>query len=197
MDEIRKHLEKTIQEKIEDSEWDFISAKLIRKEFSKNSIVLKCGQIENFLSFVESGILRYYIPRPENDLTLSFVSEGFWASAFDSFLSRTPSVYEAQALQKITLWQLSYANLQEIYRSTMVGNRIGRMVVESLWEKEFKRKFSLLNDTPEVRYLKMFNEQESFLRRMPVKLIASYIGITPQALSRIRKRILNPIDSAQ
>ncbi|HEY0749771.1 MAG TPA: hypothetical protein VGD26_01370 [Chitinophagaceae bacterium] len=66
---------------------------------------------------------------------------------------------------------------------------IGRKASEDLFLKKSKRELSLLNDTAEERYLKLFSEQLHLIKQIPLKYIASYIGITPQALSRIRKRI--------
>ena len=70
-----------------------------------------------------------------------------------------------------------------------MGNKIGRHASEDLYLKKAKRELSLLNDTAEQRYLNLFTEQPHMLKHIPLKYIASYIGITPQALSRIRKRI--------
>lgn len=189
MEQIRQYFEQAIQQRISDKEWQFFAAKLSRKEFPKNHIVLKTGQTENYLSFIETGIIRYYIPNIENDLTFAFVFDGYFASAYDSFLTRTPSAYEGQTLKKTTLWQISYADLQTIYNQTEIGNKIGRFASEHLFLKKFKRELSLLNETAEQRYHNLFTEQPQLIQHIPLKYIASYIGVTPQALSRIRKRI--------
>jgi CRP-like cAMP-binding protein len=189
MEKIREYFEHSIQGKISEREWLIFMSKLIREEFPKNHIFLKTGQTEDFLSFVESGIVRYYIPNIENDLTLGFVFDGYFASAYDSLLTRTPSVYAGQTLVKTTLWRLSYTGLQDLYNETEIGNRIGRFASETLFLKKFKRELSLLNETAEQRYLNLFTEQPHLIQQIPLKYIASYIGVTPQALSRIRKRI--------
>jgi hypothetical protein len=79
--------------------------------------------------------------------------------------------------------------LQEIYAETNIGNTIGRLASEDLYIKKSKREVSLLNQSAEERYLNLFKEQPHLLNHLPLKYIAAYIGITPQALSRIRKRI--------
>lgn len=79
--------------------------------------------------------------------------------------------------------------MQEIYKETQIGNTIGRQASEELFLKKSQRELSLLNETAEQRYLKLFSEQPELIKEIPLKYIASYIGITPQALSRIRKRI--------
>lgn len=94
-----------------------------------------------------------------------------------------------ETLTKTTLWQLTYDDLQAIYDETEIGNAIGRQASEDLFLKKSKRELSLLNETAEQRYLNLFTEQPKLIEKIPLKYIASYIGITPQALSRIRKRI--------
>ena len=73
--------------------------------------------------------------------------------------------------------------------NTGIGNQIGRLACEELFLKKSKRELSLLNDTATKRYLNLMEEQPLLFQQVPLKYIASYIGITPQALSRIRKRI--------
>lgn len=189
MEQIRQYFETVINQQISNKDWQIFSSKLSQQEFPKNHIVLKTGQIENYLSFVETGIIRYYIPKEENDLTLTFVFDGYFASAYDSFLTRIPTVYQAETLTKTTLWRLQYSDLQTIYNETEIGNLIGRFASEDLFLKKFKRELSLLNRTAEQRYLNLFTEQPKLIKEIPLKYIASYIGVTPQALSRIRKRI--------
>jgi len=105
-------------------------------------------------------------------------------------LTRNPSVYQIEALTQIEVWQLSYHDLQKVYNETDIGNFIGRQAGEELFLKKSKRELSFLNETAEERYLNLFTEQPNLLQKIPLKYIASYIGITPQALSRIRKRNL-------
>lgn len=151
--------------------------------------MLKAGHTENYLSFVEKGIIRLYISAEKRDLTFAFGFDNGFMSAYDSFLTRQPSVYNVESLTPAVLWRLSHADLQTVYKETEIGNTIGRQASEDLFLKKSKRELSLLKDTAEERYLKLFSEQPKLLQQIPLKHIASYIGITPQALSRIRKRI--------
>jgi len=187
MKQIREHFDKIIQQS--DNDWKIFSSKLVRKEFPKKTALLKIGQKENYLSFIEKGIVRFFIPKEFNDLTFGFAFTDNFVSAYDFFLTQNPSTYQLETLTDTILWRLSYQDLQEIYDETEVGNKIGRFASEDLYLKKTKRELSLLNDTAEQRYLKLFTEQPHLLKQIPLKYIASYIGITPQALSRIRKRI--------
>lgn len=189
MEQIRQYFETAAKLKLTDKDWGIFASKVTRQEFPKNHTLLKTGQTEDYLSFVETGVVRYYIPKEENDITLAFVFADSFASAYDSFLTRIPSVYQADTLTKTILWRLNYNDLQIIYSGTEIGNKIGRFASEDLFLKKFKRELSLLNETAEQRYQNLFTERPQLIKEIPLKYIASYIGITPQALSRIRKRI--------
>ena len=187
MDQIRKFLEKKVR--LSDADWQVFSSKLIRQEFPKRALLLKAGRTENYLSFIEEGIIRFYIPREENDFTFSFSFANSFVSAYDSFLAQLPCIYHVETLTKTVLWRVTYNDLQAIYAETVIGNTIGRYASEGLYLDNFQREISLLTDTAAQRYLKLLSQQPQVIQKIPLKYIASYIGITPQALSRIRRRI--------
>lgn len=189
MQSIRQYFEQSFNLSIGDPDWKIFASSITRHEFSKDTVLLRAGETEKYLSFVEQGVLRYYIPKEENDLVLAFVFANTFASAYDSFLTQNPSVTQAETLTKTSLWRISHDNLQNIYRSTAIGEKIGRIAGETLFLRKFRRELSLLNESAEQRYLNLFTEQPKLIKEIPLKYIASYIGITPQALSRIRKRI--------
>lgn len=187
MDQIRAYFEKNV--KLNDQDWQFFLSKLVKHEFPKKTLLLKSGQTENHLSFIQEGIIRFFVPEANNDLTFGFAFEDHFVSAYDSFLTQRPSAYQVETLTETTLWRVTYQDLQEIYRATALGNTIGRYAAEELFLIKSRRELSLLNESAEQRYLKLFSEQPHLIKLVPLKYIASYIGITPQALSRIRKRI--------
>lgn len=168
---------------------NYFCSKLQKVTLQKKEIVLTKGTTENYLSFVETGILRLFIPKIENDVTFGFVFKNSFISAYDSFLAQTPSEYSIETLTPTILWRLSFNDLEDIYQNTSIGNEVGRKNAENLFLLKSKRELSLLNNTPEERYLNLFQERPELIQHIPLKYIASYIGITPQALSRIRKRI--------
>ena len=187
MIEIKRYFEKIVD--ISEKDWEIFSSKLIRREFLKKSVILKIGMKENYLSFIEIGIVRKCIPQEFDDLTFEFEFPGNFVSAYDIFLTQQPSFYQLETITDTVLWSLTYNDLQKIYAETDIGNTIGRLASESLFIKKSNRELSLLNQSAEERYLNLFREKPDLLKYIPLKYIASYIGITPQALSRIRKRI--------
>ncbi len=172
-----------------EEDWEIFSSKLIKQTFPKKTKILSKGSTENYLSFVDEGIIRFFIPKEDVDLTFGFAFQNSFICAYDSFLTQTPSLYHVETITDVVLWRLSYSDLQIIYEQTQIGNLIGRKTSEFLFLRKAERELSLLFDTPEQRYLKIFKSRPELIEKIPLKYIASYIGITPQALSRIRKRI--------
>ena len=187
MEEIKKFIDHI--HPMNTADWDFFSSKLQQQTLKKNTALIKIGQVENYLSFISEGIVRYYIPQEESDLTFGFLFENEFVTAYDSFITRTPSPYQIETLTQTTLWRISYEDLQEVYQKTESGNIIGRRMAENMFLIKSKREIALLSKTAEERYLDLFRERPNLLKQIPLKYIASYIGVTPQALSRIRKRI--------
>ncbi len=174
---------------IQKEEIDFFISKMEVVHFPKKTIILPIGKTEKYLSFIEKGIVRFYIPKEENDITFVFAFEGWFMSAYESFIQNKPSEYSVETLADTTLWRISKEDLEEIYEQTDIGNKIGRDASEQLFLIKSKRELSLLKETAEERYLNLLNSNPRLIQQIPLKYLASYIGITPQALSRIRKRI--------
>ena len=193
MQQLKLYLDKITS--ISSSDWNFFISKLQRRIITKKSVFIKVNQIENHISFIESGIVRLFIPKdnPEKEITFGFSFENQFVSAYDSFLTQSPSNYQLQALTETTVLSISYKDLQSVYKSTQIGNLIGRLTAEDLFLIKSKREQNLLNLNAEQRYLKLFKERPELLKSVPLKYISSYIGITAQALSRIRKRLVHKI----
>ena len=189
MDQIKEYINQIAD--ISDKDWNFFTSKLQRRVIPKKTTFLKINEIENHISFIESGVVRLYIPKdnPEKEITFGFSFKDQFISAYDSFLTQKPSLYELQALTETSILSISYKDLQEVYKTTQIGNLIGRLTAERLFLIKSKREQNLLNFTAEERYLKLFKERPELLKVIPLKYISSYIGITAQALSRIRKRL--------
>lgn len=189
MQQIKSYLDQIAS--ISSSDWDFFTSKLQKRNIPKKSVFLKINEIENQISFITSGVVRLFIPKEdlEKEITFGFSFKNQFVSAYDSFLTQTPSAYQLQALSETTLLSISHSDLQLVYSTTQIGNLVGRLTAERLFLIKSKREQNLLNLTAEERYLRLFKERPELLNVIPLKYISSYIGVTAQALSRIRKRL--------
>ncbi len=189
MDTFRKYIEGIAE--VDDKDWQVFASFLTKRVLPKKTTFLSLGEIEQHINFIEKGEVRLFIPKEdeEKEITFGFSFQGEFVSAYDSFLTRTPSLYQLETMIDTTIWSINHGDLQKVYASTKIGNTIGRFISERLYLIKSRREQSLLNETSEQRYLNLFKERPNLIKQIPLKYIASYIGVTPQALSRIRKRI--------
>ena len=189
LEQIKKYIDQIAT--ISEEDWFFFKSKLQRRILPKKTIFLKINQIENHISFIEYGVVRLFIPKenPEKEITFGFSFKDQFVSAYDSFLTQKPSLYQLQTLTETSVLSITYKDLQIVYRNTQIGNLIGRLTAERLFLIKSKREQNLLNLSAQERYLKLFKERPELLKVIPLKYISSYIGVTAQALSRIRKRL--------
>ena len=166
----------------------FLSCIKTRK-FYANELILTNGQLENYLSFIDVGIVRYYAIANDKEITFDFAFKNSFYCAYDSFYSRNKTEIYIQALTDCQLYSISYESLQTLYGKCETAKKLGRIATEYLLDKKVKRELNLLTKTPQERYEKLLTEQPKYIQQIPLKYLASYIGVVPETLSRIRKRI--------
>ncbi|MGZ3873032.1 MAG: Crp/Fnr family transcriptional regulator, partial [Mucilaginibacter sp.] len=159
------------------------------KEIKKGDFFLADGQVCKHAGFIVKGLVRYYINHDGEEKTYEFGQENNFVCNYESFLPQTPSTKIIQALEDCEILQISYTDLQVFYRSVSGGERFGRLVIEQVFVQLLRALGSLYTDLPDVLYKKLLKEHPDLLQRVSQYHIASYVGVKPQSLSRIRKRI--------
>lgn len=187
MNTIREFLERYI--KITDEDWAFFSSKIIEVNYKKKDIILEAGEVEDYISIVKSGIGRLYLPKENGERTVKFAFEKEFFTSFHSFHTKKPSKFTMEALTDITLWRINFDDVQKTYEVSFLANVLGRKIVETLYLKRLEREFLHMNYSPEEKYKMLVKEYPHYIQLISGKHIASFIGITPEALSRIRSRI--------
>ena len=167
----------------------FISLTL-RREFKAGAVVLEEGKTENYLNFIESGALRTYFPKNGKEHHIDFGFEGQFCSSYSSFLSRIPSKSVTAALEDTVLHSISHENLQMLYDKSLNGERLGRMSAEALFQERVIHEVSLMLETPEERFNYLIENKKEWVRRIPQKHLASYLNITPETFSRLKKKTM-------
>lgn len=110
-------------------------------------------------------------------------------SAYSSFITRQPSRSAIITLTAIKSSAISYNRLQSVYTETERENKVGRLAAERLFTKKTEREMDLLTLNPEEKYRKLLADHPRLLRHIPLKYLASYLGIAPETLSRVRSNI--------
>jgi CRP-like cAMP-binding protein len=159
-----------------------------RKPLKKGEYLLKAGDVCRYVIFIESGLVRYYINNDGEEKTNYFNKENEFVCDYLSFLPQIPSYVNIQALEDTIIWIISYAGMQQFYKEVTTGERFGRLAIEQVFVNVISQIGSLYTDLPQTRYAKFLSNYADVAQRIPQYYIASYVGIKPQSLSRIRKR---------
>lgn len=159
---------------------------LQKMEFPKKHILLKKGKVCSHLYFIEKGLARNFFEEEDKELTNDIVLEGELLVSFSSFISRTASLETIELLEDSVLYAIQYDDLQKLYQQFPIMERIGRMIAEhhynSLAMKSYRLKFSNSSE----RYQYLFENKIEIVKRVPIGIIASYLGMSIETLSRIR-----------
>jgi CRP-like cAMP-binding protein len=126
------------------------------------------------------------------EVTTHIFVDGSFVADYYSYLTATPSRQSIRAVEDCALVVADRRAVSRLYESVPVWERLGRMIVEEVYLCAHERTESFLHDAPEQRYLKLAETQTGLLARVPQYVIASYLGITPETLSRIRARSHQP-----
>lgn len=175
--------------KLESHETDLLEELFKERFIKKGDFFLGEGQVCKYAGFIVKGLMRYYINHDGEDRTYDFANENNFVCNYESFIPKTPSTKIIQALEDCEILQISYEDLQILYKSIEEGERLGRLVIEQVFIQTLQALTSFYTDAPEYRYEKFIQKHPDLQQRISQYHIASYVGVKPQSLSRIRKRI--------
>lgn len=159
----------------------------------KGDFFLQEGVVNNKLGFVVEGLVRYFVYKNNEESTLEFSKEGEFVAEYQSFLSQSESIQSIQAIEDTNLLVTDFEGLQTIYNKTINGNLIGRLVIEYRFGHLMRQLLSIYMHNPEERYLQFLKTFPDLVQRVPQYYIASYVGVKPESLSRIRKRLTDQL----
>ena len=173
---------------LSDPEETLLRQLFVPERLAKDDYLLRPGEVSRKVAFIVTGVLHNFQSRDGREATYYFGREGEFIGDYSSFLPATPSRNAIQALEDAELLTISHANLQRLYREVREGERFGRLVAEALFVDVLGQLTSFYEDTPEQRYARFLALHPDLQQRIPQYHIASYVGVKPQSLSRIRGR---------
>jgi CRP/FNR family transcriptional regulator, anaerobic regulatory protein len=174
---------------ISDSLIDTIWSVVKVTEYPQGSFILKEGDVCSRVSIIAKGLLRsYYINDTGKEITSRFMDEGSIVTSWMSFYSRTPGNEFIEAMEDSTLLCLEYDSLQQLYNTCPEFNIIGRKQVEHAFFLSEQRTQMLRMRRAEDKYRLFFENHPNLLKRIPLKYVATYLGMTEETFSRVRSK---------
>lgn len=175
---------------ITDEEFEYCKMLFIPKKLRKRQYLLQEGDVCRYTAFVEKGMLRTFtVDEKGNEPILQFSFEGWWIADLYSFLTEEPSIYNIEALENCELLLITKPSWDNLLEKVPAFERYFRILIQNNLIATQQRLMSSLSETAEEKYKKLIENFPGCLQRVPQHMIASFLGITPETLSRIRGQI--------
>lgn len=171
-----------------EDEWARIAPCWREYAFSKGTAVCAVGQVEQRFYIVRSGVQRLSFPHDGQDVCVGFAYDGSWSGEYASFISRKPARFDVVAMTDSVLLGIGHDDLQRLYTELPVMERFGRLIVEELLIGRAAREIEQMSLSAEERFDRLVKRSPHLLQLVPQKDIASYLRMTPETFSRLRRR---------
>src|SRR5690606_22386593 len=171
------------------SSYDELPFLISKKFYKKNTVLTKYGDIEQHVYFIIQGVIELKIESYNSEKFLDFYFPNEITTSYTSFLRQTPSDAEMTTLTDCELEVITYDNIQSAYQASLKANQFGRIVTEFAYMQKAQREKDLLSKTAEELYAELFGLHKEYIANIPVNKIAGFLGIHPESLSRIRKKM--------
>lgn len=193
-DRLRHHVSRLVP--LNEEEIPPCTSLMIPKRIRKGAYLLQEGDVSKYLAFVTSGCLRSYtIDRKGEEHIVQFAFEGWWITDMYSFLSGHPGIYFIDALEQSDVLLLDSAAYERLCTTVPQFERYFRILLQNNYVATQRRVLASISLSAEERYTQMMRDYPAIAQQVAQRHIASYLGITPEALSRIRNRMAKSKDS--
>jgi CRP/FNR family transcriptional regulator, anaerobic regulatory protein len=182
LNNIGKHID------LEPDEIDFFTSLLQYKQIPKKELLLKEGQPCRTINYVESGALRaFYLSPDGKDSTIMFAIADWWITDMYCFVMEQPAMQNIVAIDDSCIWQLKREDLERLYKKVPKFERFFRIIMQNSYIREQLRVLQNLSLSAEERYDIFLNKYPQLIPYLSQKQIASYLGVTPEFLSTVRR----------
>lgn len=157
-----------------------------KKVFSKGELLLKEGEIEKNLYYIESGVIRVFLLSEFEEQTIRFGYAGSFINSLSSFIKGQPSEFYIDVIRKATLKIITKENIFNIVNNSIESSKEYTYFLENLITQQLEREIDLLTVSPTERLNRVLKRSPNLFQQVPLRYIASYLRMTPETLSRIR-----------
>jgi CRP/FNR family transcriptional regulator, anaerobic regulatory protein len=166
-----------------------IAPQLEQRQIQKDDYLFREGEICQFAGFIVKGCFRIFLLKDDKEITFDFFLENRPIADYESCFRKRPTPFYFQAIEPSEVLILTPSCLEQLFEEPPNGQRLQRIFVETLFFRLRDKLLSLYVDEPEVRYLTLLQTEPELVRRVPQYYLASYLGIEPESLSRLKRRI--------
>lgn len=160
-----------------------------KKQVPKGYVFTDFEEIASKVYFLAEGIAQVEILSKDEIRILDFFFPGSFFASYTSLLTKLPSDVRIRSIMDCEVEIIDYTELKKSYEFSLLANQFGRIETEKLYLRRVQREKQLLTQNAQEHYLELLKKYPQILRHIPLKDISKYLGITPESLSRIRKRI--------
>ena len=171
-------------------EAQILSSSFYIEEFSKGEVLLKSGEVCNTIGFVKKGTLKCVAIGKEKELIDNFVFENQFVSSYISYLTKKKSTKDIVCIENCTIHIIHRKKLEELSNKHLFISQIAKKVTEYLYILTEQKLDDLRLLNAEERYLKLLDSNKRVINRIPQYEIASYLSVSPETVSRIRKKLI-------
>jgi CRP-like cAMP-binding protein len=174
---------------IDETQFNSFKRVFVARKLRKRQYFLQEGDVSKYQAFVEKGLLRSYtIDEKGTEHILQFASEGWWIADLSSYLTNEPSILNIDALEDVELLQITKPSWEQAMKEMPILEHYFRIIIQNHLVATQKRLLQSLAETAEEKYKRFLITYPDCAQRLPQHQIASYLGITRETLSRIRKQ---------
>lgn len=188
---LRSNIERTLKSPVSTKDFSALRLKMFRKSFNKKEVFIEAGnQCKHTYFILKGSCFAYYIDESGEKNTIQFSLEGYWISDLYSFFSERPGIYNTETIEATEVLVLNRENHDSICCEQPIFERFFRILIENAFVAVQYRLTQSYSEDAVTRYKEFIKNHPDFVQRIPQYLIASYLGMKPQSLSRIRKDLL-------
>lgn len=170
-------------------ETSVLTESMVIKNYPKGSFLVKEGQFTNDTFFVLEGLVRQFEIVDGNDITTNFFTEDQWIISLNNFESKTPSTHNLICVEDTSVVIGNEQKGQEVFKKFPRLEKVSRQIMEKHFSEYQSFMTAYITHKPEERYLELLKSRPGIFQRVPQYDIATYIGVKPESLSRIRKKL--------
>ncbi|MBK9146239.1 MAG: Crp/Fnr family transcriptional regulator [Flavobacteriales bacterium] len=185
MDLVRRTIARYVE--LSDRDWAVIAPCWKEYAFSRGAFISRVGKVEDRFYIVAQGVQKLSFPHDGADICVGFAYGGSWSGEYGSFITRQPARFDVVAVTDSILLGITHGDLQRLYAELPVLERWGRLIAEEALLGRAAREIEQMSLSAGERYERLVKRSPQLLQLVPQKDIASYLRMTPETLSRLRR----------